>query len=140
MTDVPAEYVHITSGVGSATPRCVIVVPVKYNEAVYGVVELAFFKVLAPHEIEFIVKVSESIAAALSSSSTAYKMKKLLEETQVKSVQLKEQEEEMRQNLEELEATQEDMRHKERDTMSKLKLANEEIERMKQTIEELKNK
>ncbi len=140
MTDVPAEYVHITSGIGSATPRCVIVVPVKYNEAVYGVVELAFFKVLASFEIDFIVKVSESIAAALSSSSTAYKMKKLLEETQVKSMQLKEQEEEMRQNLEELEATQEDMRHKERETMSKLKLANEEIERMKQTIEELKNK
>lgn len=140
MTDVPAEYVHITSGIGSATPRCVIVVPVKYNETVYGVVELAFFKVLAPYEIDFIIKVSESIAAALSSSSTAYKMKKLLEETQVKSMQLKEQEEEMRQNLEELEATQEDMRHKERDTMSKLKLANEEIERMKQTIEELRNK
>ncbi|HTF81200.1 MAG TPA: MCP four helix bundle domain-containing protein [Cytophagales bacterium] len=139
LTDVPNEYVKITSGIGSATPRCVIVTPLKYNEGVYGVIELAFFRTLLPHEIEFIVKVSESIAAALANASTAYKMKRLLEETQAKGQQLKEQEEEMRQNLEELEATQEDMRHKEKDTMSKLKVAQAEIEQLKQAIEDLQN-
>lgn len=140
MTDVPEDYVHITSGIGSATPRCVIVTPLKYNEGVYGVIELAFFKTLAPHEIEFIVKISENIAAALSNASTSYKMRRLLEETQAKGQQLKEQEEEMRQNLEELEATQEDMRHREKDTVSKLNVANAEIESLKATIKELKAK
>lgn len=139
MTDVPEEYVQIRSGIGLASPRCIIVVPLKYNEYTFGVLELASFKVFTKAEIEFILKLCENIAATLSNSMTAEKMKKLLEETQVKTQQLKEQEEEMRQNLEELSATQEDIVRRELDTAQKLETVNSENEQLKKIIADIQS-
>ncbi|MBO9702788.1 MAG: GAF domain-containing protein [Sporocytophaga sp.] len=126
MSEVPEDYVQIKSGIGLAMPRSVIVFPLKYNEEIYGIIELASFKVFAGYEIDFLLKISENIAASLSNSMTAEKMKKLLDETQVKSQQLREQEEQMRQNLEELGATQEDMMRREMEMSQQLKVLNQE--------------
>jgi HAMP domain-containing protein len=137
LTEVPEDYVRIRSGIGMALPKSVIVFPLKYNEEIYGVIELASFKLFAKHEIDFLLKISENIAASLSNSMTAEKMKRLLEETQVKSQQLREQEEQMRQNLEELGATQEDMMRREMEMSEQLKTLNQENELLKEKIRSL---
>lgn len=107
LTEVPDDYVNITSGLGGTTPRAIMVVPLKVNEDVFGVLELASFQPYESHEVELVEKFGENIAATVSSVKTNERTRELLEQTQQQAEEMKSQEEEMRQNMEELSATQE---------------------------------
>jgi hypothetical protein len=65
LTHVPENYVQISSGLGDALPRCVYIAPIKMNNVVYGVLELASFNCFEDFELEFINKACESIAACI---------------------------------------------------------------------------
>lgn len=111
---VPEEYIRITSGLGDAAPRSVLIVPLKIDRDVYGIVELASFSEYQDYEITFVEKLGETIASTLSSVKAAQKNKQLIEQFQIQTEQMRAQEEEMRQNMEELQATQEEIARKER--------------------------
>ncbi|MFO7862993.1 MAG: GAF domain-containing protein [Salinivirgaceae bacterium] len=108
ITDVPEDYVHITSGLGKANPRSILIVPLILNDDVFGALELVSFSTFDKYEIEFVEKIAESIASTVSSVKVTERTNKLLEESREQREVLSSQEEEMRQNLEELEATQEE--------------------------------
>ncbi|NOU18475.1 MAG: GAF domain-containing protein [Bacteroidales bacterium] len=112
ITDVPEDYVAITSGIGKAKPTCVILVPLKHEEIVLGVIEMASFKVIEKYQIDFLEKVAESIASTISAVKINSHTKFLLEQSQQQSEEMSAQEEEMRQNIEELQATQEEAARK----------------------------
>jgi PAS domain S-box-containing protein len=109
LTDVPENYVLISSGIGEARPRNVLIVPLKMDDKVFGLIEVAAFHLFKPFEIQFIEKLSESIASTISAVKVNSRTRKLLEESQFQAEQLKTQEEEIRQNMEELASTQEEM-------------------------------
>jgi hypothetical protein len=107
MTDIPKNYISITSGLGYATPTSLLLVPLKLNDNVLGILEIASFKEFMPYQIEFIEKIGEGIASAIATTKTNEQTSRLLFESQVQTQELKVQEEELRQNMEELQATQE---------------------------------
>lgn len=107
--DVPKDYIKITSGLGLASPRCIAIVPVKHNNIVTGVIEVASFNQLAEYQINFLEKVAEAFATVVLATRNNQDIKRLLEESQVHMEELRSQEEEMRQNLEELQSVQEQM-------------------------------
>ena len=109
LKEIPEDYVRITSGLGDANPKALLIVPLKIDEVVYGMVELASFREYQPHEILFVEKLGEAIASTLASVKAAQNNRKLLEESRMTTEAMRAQEEEMRQNMEELTATQEEM-------------------------------
>ena len=109
MLDIPQNYMNITSGLGHATPSSLLIVPLKSNEDIIGVVEMASFEKFTDADIEFLEKVGESIASTVISAKTNQTTKELLEQSKQMTEEMKAQEEEMRQNMEEMQATQEEM-------------------------------
>jgi PAS domain S-box-containing protein len=109
MTVIPKDFMRITSGLGEASPSALLIVPLKIEEQVLGVIEVASFTEIKRYKIDFAEKLAESIAATILAVKTNDRTRKLLEETQQQAEQMRSQEEEMRQNMEELAATQEEM-------------------------------
>lgn len=112
ITQIPKDYIHITSGLGEAAPSSVFISPLIINDQVFGVIEIASFQPLELYKQEFITKLSENIAATIKTVKENDRNVLLLKSSQQQAEELKAQEEELRQNMEELEATQEEMRRK----------------------------
>jgi PAS domain S-box-containing protein len=108
LTDVPEDHVTITSGLGETKPGCIVLVPLKVNDNVHGVIELASLKVFEPFELEFLEKLAESIASVFSSVKINMQTARLLKESQNQAKILATQEDEMRRNMEELSYAQEE--------------------------------
>lgn len=107
MTKLPDDYMEIRSGLGTASPSSLLVVPLRTENIVIGVIEIASFNILQKHEIEFVEKVSENISSSLFTSKANRKTEELLEMFKEQAEEKAAQEAEMRQNLEELEMLRE---------------------------------
>ncbi len=140
---IPEEYIQITSGLGKARPSALLIVPLKIDEEVFGVIEIASIKELNANKIEFTEEIAGSIAASLSNMKIHERTNRLLEESQKKSEALENQEEMMRQNMEELEEAQKEIERKgeeQNNIIKKLNKENEEkIKEIRQQEREIEN-
>lgn len=109
LKNIPKDFLKISSGLGDATPRNVLILPIELNGKPEGVIELASFHPFEKRQVEFAERVSENIASAILTIKVNDHTKKLLREAQEMTLKLQTREEELRQNYEELQATQEQM-------------------------------
>lgn len=131
LKEVPASYIHITSGLGEATPKSILIVPLIHDKQVEGIMEIASFNEFAPHQIEFAEKLSETLASYIAANRINLKTKNLLEQSQQQSEELRAQEEEMRQNMEEMQATQEEIHRKEKEYLDRIEELEKELAELK---------
>ena len=78
LTNVPAGYIAITSGLGSATPRSIVLQPVVVEDRTRAVIELASFSELSAVHLAFLDQLAEAIGIALSSIDAGGRAEELL--------------------------------------------------------------
>jgi len=100
--DVPPDYLPVVSAVGQGKPGRLLITPASDSGVVQAVIELGFFRALAPSDLEFLRRTRESIGIAVRSSKDRTRLEELLEETQRQSEELQTQQEELRVANEEL--------------------------------------
>lgn len=103
---IPENYLTITSGLGRANPRYLLLVPMFLSKEVYGVIELASFHEFPEHQIRFVERVAENAATTLNNMYNTLRTEALLRETQEQAAKLAKQEKEHRKHMEELQSTQ----------------------------------
>ncbi|MGE0077666.1 MAG: 7TM diverse intracellular signaling domain-containing protein [Bacteroidales bacterium] len=105
--NIPNNYLAINSGLGSASPKALLLTPLNFDKTVLGVIELASFKEITEVEIEFVKKISDIVANNINTVKMNEENIKLIQQFKVSSQQMQENEEKLRQNLEELEMIRE---------------------------------
>lgn len=125
ITEVPEDYLSISSGLGDRHPNSLLIVPFKFNEIIYAVVELAAFEGYKPHVRRFIERIGVSVASTIANLKITIRTQQLVNQLRTRSQELAAQEEEMRQNLEEMRATQEELRKKTQELEAIVKALNE---------------
>lgn len=111
-TEIPDNYVSITSGIlGEKKPSCILIMPLITNEKVYGVIELAGLQKFNSSQIKFIQELSTMLARTIFTIKVNERTRQLLAESQEMSNDLKEKQDVLRQNAEEMQTTQEELQH-----------------------------
>lgn len=100
LTGATPAVAAISTGLDQYAPVSTMMIPLKVNEDVFGVIELSSFQVFEQHEKEFIERVCVNVAAAMMGAVNTTQTKMLLQQFQDQTEQLRAQEEEMRQMLE----------------------------------------
>jgi HAMP domain-containing protein len=113
LTEIPDDYIEITSGLGDSPPRNLLLLPVLHEETLIGVVEIASLRKFDDVQIELGESIASSLAATIIATQVNTKTSELLAKSQQQAAEMAEQEEEMRQNMEELKATQEESQRRE---------------------------
>lgn len=103
VTEIPKEYLQITSGLGKAAPRSLVLVPLKYQNNALGIIEIASFEVYEKHHIQFFETIAAILASTITNLTNNAKTKHLLVEAQANTVRIIEQEELLREQTENLE-------------------------------------
>lgn len=134
LTEIPEDYITITSGLGQAPPSFIAILPLIHDEEVMGILEIASFHALQDYQFDFLEQLCQSISSTVSSLRVNMRTKKLLEESQGMSNQLQAQEEELRQNQEEMQATQEEMARKQKELEQLNSQQQQEIEALKSQL------
>jgi CheY-like chemotaxis protein/HAMP domain-containing protein len=102
LTDVPADYVRINSGLGESKPLNIIVLPVLFEGTVRAVIELASFSPFSVTHQTFLDSITESIGLVLSTIEGSTLTETLLIQSQSLAEELRSQQEELRETNEDL--------------------------------------
>jgi HAMP domain-containing protein len=66
VTDIPRDYVQVTSGLGGASPNNIVVLPVLFEGEVKAVIELSTFHIFSDTHLTFLDQLTESIGIVLN--------------------------------------------------------------------------
>ena len=139
INDPPPDYIHISSGLGEAAPRNVIVIPVLFEEQVLAVIELASFREFNEINLQFLDQLTETIGVVLSTIIANVRTEQLLQQSQSQGQELQQQSQALQTQQEELRATNEELQEKaeqlERQNRD-IEIKNREIETARASLEE----
>ncbi|NPA44391.1 MAG: GAF domain-containing protein [Chlorobi bacterium] len=102
VNNVPDDYMDIESGLGEAPPTNILIVPLKKDNNILGVIEIASFNEFKQNEVLFIENIAENIASTLETTKITDKTAMLLEESQKQSLELAMRDAEMSEKIAEL--------------------------------------
>jgi signal transduction histidine kinase/CheY-like chemotaxis protein/HAMP domain-containing protein len=93
INQVPADYIQISSGLGEAPPRNLVVLPVIFEGEVKAVLELATFDQFDEIRLTFLEQLAESIGIVLNTIAANMRTEELLKQSQALTEGLQSQQE-----------------------------------------------
>ncbi|HET9052060.1 MAG TPA: HAMP domain-containing protein, partial [Candidatus Dormibacteraeota bacterium] len=102
VTNVPSDYITISSGLGEASPLNIVALPVLFEGSVRAVVELASFERFSPVHIDFLDQLTESIGIVINTIGATMQTESLLKQSQTLAHELQSQQDELQQTNAEL--------------------------------------
>ncbi len=151
LTNVPPDYVQISSGLGEAPPLNIVVLPILFEGQVRAVVELASFERFTDISLAFMDQLAEIIGITINNIEAMMRTEELLKESQALAKELQSQpqlrmanerleqqasalqasEDELKQQKDELRRTNEELANK----ATLLSHQKEEVERTNRKLE-----
>ena len=131
LTNVPQDYVQISSGLGEAPPLNVIVLPALFEGEVNAVIELASFSQFSETHQSFLNQLMESIGIVLNTIAANMRTEGLLKQSQLLTSELQAQQEELKKTNDRLESQAKTLRQSEellRSKQDELQQKNFELE------------
>ncbi|HMJ19986.1 MAG TPA: HAMP domain-containing protein [Gemmatimonadaceae bacterium] len=140
LTNVPDDYIRITSGLGEAPPRNILVLPVLFEGEVKAVIELASFLPFSQIHQLFLDQLAESVGVVINMISANMRTAELLEQSQSLTLELQSQSEELRTQQEELKKSNAELEAQATTLRTSEELLKDQQEELQQVNEELEEK
>src|SRR5262249_14788279 len=102
ITDLPEDTVRVASGLFSAKPRSVIVLPVLYEGQIKAVIELASLGAYTASHLAFLDQLTSSIGIVLNGIEATMQTEALLDQSQKLASELQAQQKELQTTNEQL--------------------------------------
>jgi CheY-like chemotaxis protein/signal transduction histidine kinase/HAMP domain-containing protein len=131
VSGIPDDYIKISSGLGEATPRNIVVLPVLFEGQVKAVIEIASFQAFNDIHIAFLDQLTESIGIVLNTIEANMRTELLLTQSQSLTQELQTRQAELtetNQRLEQQARTLQDSEELLRQQQEALRNNNEELE------------
>ncbi len=103
--DAPPDFIRINSGMGSAGPTSVVVLPVLFEEQVRAVIELASFGRFSDIHLTFLEQLTESIGIVFNTIAATMRTEALLKQSQALTQELQQTNQELEEKAEQLALT-----------------------------------
>lgn len=132
ITDVPNDYIQITSGLGEAKPLTILVLPIMFENSVNAVIELASFARFSATQQALLEQVAESIGIVINTIEINLRTEELLQQSQTLTDELQSQQEELRETNQELEEKAQLLEEQKLE----VEIKNREVEQAKTALEE----
>jgi HAMP domain-containing protein/signal transduction histidine kinase/DNA-binding response OmpR family regulator len=102
LSNIPSNYIKISSGLGRAKPANLIILPVLFENKVKAVIELASLDTFSQTHLDFLEQLTESIGIVLNTIEANTRTEELLVQSQSLAGELKIQQEELSRTNDEL--------------------------------------
>ncbi|TXK81437.1 ATP-binding protein [Paenibacillus sp. N3.4] len=109
LTEPPKDYIQISSGLGTASPVQIAIVPVQFEGNVIAVIELASFREFTPSQLQLLEELTDILGITVNSVAGQMQIQQLLNESQMFTVELQTQSEELQLQQEELKTLNEQL-------------------------------
>jgi signal transduction histidine kinase/HAMP domain-containing protein len=139
VTDLPADYVKISSGLGEAAPGNLMILPILFEDQVLGVIEAGSFSRFTRVHQDFLEQLVETIGVSVNSIIANSRTDALLAESQRLAAELQARSGELQSRQEELQRSNADLADKAAQLASQkrdIEIKNVEIEQARQELEE----
>jgi signal transduction histidine kinase/DNA-binding response OmpR family regulator/HPt (histidine-containing phosphotransfer) domain-containing protein len=125
LTNLPASYLRIASGLGGASPVQAVALPLLSKDTLLAVLEVATFRAFNSPEKALLAELLPVVALSLEVLQRNLRTQELLAQTQEQARQLEEQTEELTQSQEELLAQKEELLTQEKEIIAAKEKAEE---------------
>lgn len=142
LTQVPNDYVQISSGLGEHAPLTVIAIPVIFEHRCLGVIELASFHSFTDVQQDLLNQVGINLGVVINNVLARQRIEVLLNESNKQGSLLQEQQEELKSSNENLMEQTQQLKASEEELMQQseeLKVSNEELAQRQKDLQAQKD-